>query len=120
MEFKFIFVLITLVLFLADLWTKAKSKLPPQPEQPLPVPEQPDLPKQKPAPVFNQAKPADSVNVPEYAPINIDTQRPAETKPAGWDNKLEPSLVLNGIIFAEVIQPPRALRPIQTRFGRRR
>jgi hypothetical protein len=33
-----------------------------------------------------------------------------------WDGKVSPQMVQNGLIFAEIIQPPRAYRPIWRQF----
>ncbi|WP_143005907.1 hypothetical protein [Sporolituus thermophilus] len=39
-----------------------------------------------------------------------------ETSP--WEGKLNNALLVNGVIFAEILQPPRAKRPLVLR-GRR-
>ncbi len=40
----------------------------------------------------------------------------AESRP--WDGRLDQTAVVNGIIFAEIIQPPRCKRPFRHGFGR--
>lgn len=46
------------------------------------------------------------------APVHI----PHITEPASpWQGKLSPQIVQNGLIFAEILQPPRACRPLWRR-----
>ncbi len=32
--------------------------------------------------------------------------------PTGWQGKLEQTMLVNGVMFAEILQPPRAYRPM--------
>lgn len=45
-----------------------------------------------------------------------DAPTVAEARP--WDGRLDQAAVVNGIIFAEIIQPPRCKRPFRHGFGR--
>jgi len=126
MELKFIFLIISLFYFLFDFLNKAKTKnqAPPIPEQPDPVLQ--DIPKKNPLPVLKQKSAVASTVkalVPDAVPAKAKHQSAAPQSvqtESGWEDKLQPSLVLNGVIFAEILQPPRAMRPIEARFGRRR
>ncbi|QDR80940.1 hypothetical protein SPTER_22830 [Sporomusa termitida] len=56
----------------------------------------------KPLPL-SSAPPA--VNIPDF------------TEPVSpWDGRVTPQMVQNGLIFSEIIQPPRAYRPIWRQF----
>ena len=96
--------------------------------------EYPDIPEKVPPPVVLKpksaemsSKPADQ-SVPEFAgniakawamPQKSVVAMPAPvviphtTEPdSPWQGKLSPQLVQNGFVFAEIIQPPRAYRPL--------
>ncbi len=46
------------------------------------------------------------------AAVNIQSSAPEKS---AWQGKLDNNAVLNGIIFAEILQPPRAYRPLRRR-----
>lgn len=50
-------------------------------------------------------KPAVSMPVQVVVPHSVEAESP-------WQGKLSPQIVQNGLIFAEILQPPRAYRPI--------
>lgn len=50
-------------------------------------------------------KPTVPMPAPVVVPHSIETELP-------WQGKLSPQIVQNGLIFAEILQPPRAYRPI--------
>lgn len=54
------------------------------------------------------AKPAMAMPEPVDVPHIVESVSP-------WQGKLSPQIVQNGLIFAEVLQPPRAYRPIWRR-----
>lgn len=58
-------------------------------------------------------KPVEPNYVPKEAPAAAAV---AENRP--WDGRLDQAAVVNGIIFAEIIQPPRCKRPFRHGFGR--
>lgn len=126
MELKYFFLIISLIYFLFDFLNKAKTKnqTPPIPEQ-QPEPVLQDIPKKNPLPALKQ-KAAVAGTVKDPAPAAASAKAKPQSIPqsvqkeSGWEDKLQPSLVLNGVIFAEILQPPRAMRPMETRFGRRR
>ncbi len=94
----------------------------------------PDIPDKVPAPVDMKPKPVEikakpvakpAVNVTTHAPKDWEVPQkttlampppvtvPHSTEPVSpWQGKLSPQIVQNGLIFAEIIQPPRAYRPI--------
>ncbi len=39
-----------------------------------------------------------------------------EKEVSPWEGKLNESVILNGVIFAEILQPPRAYRPFKGKF----
>ena len=53
-------------------------------------------------------KPAMAMPAPVHVPHMTDAASP-------WQGKLSPHMVQNGLIFSEIIQPPRAYRPIWRR-----
>ena len=71
------------------------------------------------------------VHIPKMEQVNINTsvetqmQAEATEIPAGqsdlpaWQGKLEHTALVNGMIFAEILQPPRAMRPLWPRFLKR-
>lgn len=93
----------------------------------------PDIPDKVPAPAEIKSKPAETkvnpakpiVNAASHAPKNWEIPQKTtvampppvtvshSTEPvSAWQGKLSPQIVQNGLIFAEIIQPPRAYRPI--------
>lgn len=46
------------------------------------------------------------------APVNVPSMNDSISP---WHGKLSPQLVQNGLIFAEILQPPRAYRPLLRR-----
>ena len=118
MENWFLF-LIPLLYFLSEILSRAKSS--PEAEPP---PEMPDYGLKKFPPKMPQQQVSVPVAASPKAPLAAklaDSSKPqAGQEEGGWDNKLHPSVVLNGVIFAEILQPPRSMRPIEARFTRRR
>jgi hypothetical protein len=55
---------------------------------------------------------------PNYVPQEEPAVAVAVAEPRPWDGKLDQAAVVNGIIFAEIIQPPRCKRPFRHGFGR--
>lgn len=49
------------------------------------------------------------VTVAMPAPVHVPNTKEA---PSPWQGKLSPQIIQNGLIFAEILQPPRAYRPI--------
>jgi hypothetical protein len=45
----------------------------------------------------------------DHLPPAVAVPAIAETAP--WDGRLDPTTVMNGVIFAEILQPPRSRRP---------
>lgn len=43
--------------------------------------------------------------------IQVSDITPAVTERAVWQGKMDVNAVINGVIFAEIVQPPRAYRP---------
>ncbi len=60
-------------------------------------------------------KPPEPHYVPKEEPAVVAA---AVADPRPWDGKLDQAAVVNGIIFAEIIQPPRCKRPFRHGFGR--
>ena len=60
-----------------------------------------DLPKN----VAIHQKPTVAMPVQVVVPHSVEAESP-------WQGKLSPQIVQNGLIFAEILQPPRAYRPI--------
>jgi hypothetical protein len=127
MELKYFFLIISVIYFIFDFLNKAKTQHqePPIPGQQHPDPVLNDIPKKNPLPVLKQKSVvASTATAP--APVSSSVKGKLQSAPqpvqqeSAWEDKLEPSLVVNGFIFAEILQPPRAMRPMETRFGRRR
>ncbi|QJW47228.1 hypothetical protein HA075_16375 [bacterium BFN5] len=127
MELKYFFLIISVIYFIFDFFNKAKTQ---HQEPPIPEPHQSDpvlndIPKKNPLPVLKQ-KPVVASTATAPAPVSSSVKAKLQSAPqpvqqeSAWEDKLEPSLVVNGFIFAEILQPPRARRPLETRFGRRR
>lgn len=93
----------------------------------------PDIPDKIPLPVEMKSKPVEikakqvqpALNTAQHTSENSEiSQKPTVTMPppvtvphttetgSPWQGKLSPQIVQNGLIFAEIIQPPRAYRPI--------
>ena len=92
--------------------------------------EYPDIPAKVPQPV--EIKPVESKSKPfaaDYAASPATLTGDAAAKPAmvmpdpvevphvvdsvsSWQGKLSPQVIQNGLIFAEILQPPRAYRPL--------
>lgn len=54
---------------------------------------------------------------PHYIPMEaVAAPVAAVTEPQAWDGRLNQAAVVNGIIFAEIIQPPRCKRPLRPRY----
>jgi hypothetical protein len=96
---------------------------PPAPER-VPVPEVvlPPMADERPRPaaaVRRQPEPHVRPVEPNYVPKEEPAPvlaAAAEARP--WDGQLDQAAVVNGIIFAEIIQPPRCKRPFRHGFGR--
>lgn len=94
--------------------------------------EYPDIPEKVPQPTDIKPEAVKIKHVPQQAAeVTVETPkaweippRPAASMPAAvtvphfsepatpWTGKVSPQMVQNGLIFAEIIQPPRAYRPI--------
>lgn len=95
--------------------------------------EYPDIPEKvpKPQPAEIKHKQPQIKKPPVLQPLNYDSpnsatshHKPTVSMPApvvvpqtieavsSWQGKLSPHVVQNGLIFAEILQPPRAYRPI--------
>lgn len=115
--------LIPLLYFLSELLNRAKERRQAEemPEQQQSDPVLQDLPKVPRIVIQQTPSPAEAVKAPS-TPSEVTgnlAPQPVQEK-SGWSNKLDPSFVVNGVIFAEIIQPPRAMRPLEPRFARRR
>lgn len=92
-------------------------------EVPQPVDIKPAESKSKPlpqAPAY-QPEPAPKTWVipPKPVPVAADVPIPHVPEPAcAWNGKVTPQMAQNGLIFAEIIQPPRAYRPIWRQFNK--
>ena len=98
--------------------------------------EYPDIPAKVPQPV--EVKPVEFKAKPPAAPVSDYVASPAafagevSAKPvmampepvevpfstaatSPWQGKLSPQIIQNGLIFAEILQPPRAYRPLGRR-----
>lgn len=101
--------------------TDAPANMPPTvpPALPQPLPQ----PKRGPMPVATEGEaPLDEPNFahqPGQAAALTAVSQGYEF--AGWDGKLDQATVVNGLIFAEILQPPRSRRPLAPiwRTGRR-
>ncbi len=115
--------LIPLLYFLFELFGQRKTgrQPPPMPEPEYRDPILQDFPKKVPQPLQVPVPPpvAAAVKASPAAP-DLEANVPAIPEQTGWQDKLQPSLVINGVIFAEILQPPRAMRPLEPRFTRRR
>jgi hypothetical protein len=69
------------------------------------------------AAVFVESTPKAWVIPPKSVSIPSAITMPDFAEPVSpWDGKVSPQMVQNGLIFAEIIQPPRAYRPIWRQF----
>lgn len=124
MELKFLLALLFLLYVLPELFRKKKKKY-----------EYPDIPSKAPEPLPEKSSTnikalpsleTSSLSIPATPIKQVPTMPPPVIVPhtssefSPWDGKIESSFVLNGVIFAEILQPPRAIRPIHARPARRR
>lgn len=99
------------------------DEVPPPPPAParVPVPDivlpPADDERPRPAVVHRPPEPHPKPVEPNYVPTEMPAAAPvAEARP--WDGRLDQATVVNGIIFAEIIQPPRCKRPLRGPFQR--
>lgn len=113
-----------LLLYIVPELFKRRPKKYEYPEIPQPVPESAPEPEAKPATVSNkgltwalpQPMAKGSMPMSEVAPP-MQVYHMQETGD-NWQGSLSHASIINGLIFAEVLQPPRALRPF--RFNQNR
>lgn len=92
----------------------APGRVPPVPDIVLPpVPEERPRPAVVHRPPEPTVRPAETVAAAKLPPA-LAVPAFAEAQP--WAGRLDRAAVLNGIIFAEIIQPPRAKRPMRPGF----
>ena len=98
-------------------------------ERPLPQPAPARVPmpdivlppadEERPRPVFVHRPPEPNPKPvePNYMPKETPVAAAAD-EACPWDGRLDQAAVVNGIIFAEIIQPPRCKRPLHSPFQR--
>lgn len=81
---------------------------PPRPEH------RPPLPHMKPVePTYTpHMRPVEPTYTPSLPPA---LAVPAVAEAAPWEGRLDAATVMNGVIFAEILQPPRSRRPLRPR-----
>jgi hypothetical protein len=94
------------------LWKRYQAKKNPQP----------DIPELVLAEIINEHQ--ETKKIPTYTVSTTELQPPAVAakeqsivgiveEQSGWDGKLNHNIVTNGLIFAEILQAPRAYRPFR-------
>ena len=126
MELKYLLLLMVLLYLLPELLRRRKPKKYEYPDFPekVPGPQPFKRPAYTTASSFpptpfipdEDRKPAVKPAIP--MPSAVDVPQTTDT-PNSWQGQLQPAIVQNGLIFAEILQPPRAYRPFQRTILRR-
>lgn len=100
----------------------AERPLPPPAPARVPVPDivLPPADDERPRPtvvVHRPPEPNPKTVEPSYVPKEMPAAASVDEARA-WDGRLDQAAVVNGIIFAEIIQPPRCKRPMRGPFQR--
>lgn len=124
-----IFILIAMAVFyiLPEIFKRRQPKKYEYPQIPdrVPPPEiklsrevqPPPIGKVKPISVVAKADEPTIVAQPTAELKELKPAAPLTSELSVWQDKLDQTVILNGVIFAEILQPPRAYRPF--RPGRR-
>ena len=126
MELKYLLLLMVLLYLLPELLRRRKPKKYEYPD----VPERVPGPQPSKRPAYTVAssvpttpfipeevrKPPVQPSVPMPSAVDVPHTTDA---PNSWQGQLQPAMVQNGLIFAEILQPPRAYRPFQRTILRR-
>lgn len=114
MDFFTIVIIMAIIYLLPELLKKRKSKEYKYPE--IPVPPGPD----ETAPEPMAAEPQAGIHISHSEPSTVSPESQVSYAAAGdsvrknsWQGNLDQSMVMNGIIFAEIISPPLAKRSRQ-------
>ncbi|MDR3565199.1 MAG: hypothetical protein P4N59_27700 [Negativicutes bacterium] len=125
---KTILILILMAVFylVPELLKRRRPKTYEYPE----IPDQVPLPERVPSSAPGRIRENPAVQLAE-AKTDIEPPRPHIRPPetpvatvameeySPWQVKLDQTTVISGIIYAEILQPPRAMRPLRPRGGRR-
>ncbi|MEN6413322.1 MAG: hypothetical protein ABFC84_11285 [Veillonellales bacterium] len=120
MELLIIVVLLAVLYLVPELLRRRKSPAEYKyPDIPAKTPPKAKVHKKQPAESFSAEQDAYQQAVVPAAHISQDIAVPMEIskptllrEPSAWQGKLDRNAVLNGVIFSEILQPPRAYRPV--------
>ena len=111
MELKYLLLIMALLYLLPELFRKKPKKY-----------EYPDIPVKTPRPVIMQPMPQYSyevrnpvVPIPVAMPAAVNVPATVSKEATPWEGRLNSTIIQNGYIFSEILQPPRAYRPITPR-----
>ena len=112
MELKYLVLLMILLYVLPELFRRKPKKYEyPTIPEPVPNKAQQNVLQAEPLPVIKkQSTSTPAISMPPEVHI---PSAAAEASP--WQGQLTPANIQNGYIFAEILQPPRAYRPIRQR-----
>ncbi|MCX7781086.1 MAG: hypothetical protein N2491_09275 [Negativicutes bacterium] len=120
MDIKWILLLMAILYILPEIFKRRRPKkyeypeIPGKPADHAPAPPQPELKttaflqKEWHQPASLQPKPATSGTI--SAPLELIDHPENVT---AWHGAISRQTIINGFIFAEILQPPRALRPLE-------
>lgn len=127
MDIVTILILMALFYLVPELLKRGKPKTYEYPQIPDRVPPPDTIP--PPGPLKGEGKTVSAVEsdiIQLALPPRPEVHPPVEVNPllptseeSSWQGRLDQATVLNGIIFAEILQPPRAKRPLRPPVCRR-
>ncbi|MEG6584815.1 hypothetical protein [Dendrosporobacter sp. 1207_IL3150] len=124
MDLDLFFIIIAVLYYATDLIGnyKKRKKTPNIPEQHVPEPTFDYMPAPTPPPIIMEKYwQEDTISdIPEKESVTKVVKPALGNNESNWNKSLKPALILNGVIFAEILQPPRAKRPLEAKFIRRR
>lgn len=107
MELKYLLILMVLLYLVPELLRRRKPKKYEYPDIPERVPKAPVI---NSAPIIFEEPKKPTIKTPIAMPPAV--HMPAIREESPWQGKINLSVVQNGYIFSEILQPPRAYRPI--------
>lgn len=108
MELKYLLILMLLLYLVPELLRKRKPKKYEYPDIPERIPKTPII---TPDPIVFTELQKPAIKTPP-APMPPAVHMPVITEKSPWQGKITLGVIQNGYIFSEILQPPRAYRPI--------
>jgi len=112
-ELKYLLIIMALLYILPELFRRKPKKYeyPTIPES-MPNKPYPDVPKAEPLPIIKPNTVTPKAAMPPEVHIPV-----VAAEPSPWQGQLTMANIQTGYIFAEILQPPRAYRPIKPSRG---